>query len=160
MADETGVRTAPETAEVSGGLPRDEMDRLMQELLPASAASAPGTISEEQGWDKMTLLTGGFVPVGSIFWARPPKLRSQQKIIMVGRQVDACNDPVESSEMLLKLATELFYVQEGGEFRPATADEVAGDAVGMDVVEIRDVLYKLMGMSVDTNTEIADPGNA
>jgi hypothetical protein len=135
------------------GLPVKEMDALMSELLPGPGGSTVRSGSAEQGWDKMTLLTGGFVPVGSIFWARPPKLFSQQKIIMVGREVDACEDPVESAGKLLTLATELFYVREGTDFRPATAEEIGGDAVGLDVVEIRDVLYKLMGMS-------ADPGDA
>lgn len=68
------------------GLPYAQMDALMTELLADKSETETGPNGAE-AWDKMSLLTGGFVPVGSIFWARPPKLRSQQEILMALREM-------------------------------------------------------------------------
>ncbi len=154
------------------GLPESELSKIMDRLDgkagPAGkAASDAPSASSGEGWDKMSLLTGGFVLVGSIFWARPPKLRSQQKIMLAidaadkAAQVEegnAIQGLVEQSNILCKLASELFFVQEAGNFRAATEDEIGGDEVGLDATEIKDAFFRLMG--IDTNAASETPGNA
>jgi hypothetical protein len=125
------------------GLPVKEMDALMSELLPGPGGSTVRSGSAEQGWDKMTLLTGGFVPVGSIFWARPPKLRSQQKILLALEKAENKN-AIEQADIVCALAAELFFVREGADFREATEEEIGGDEVGMTAQDITAVLLRLM----------------
>lgn len=137
---------------VSEGLPREEMDRLMNELLTATPIDEGKGGTTDQGWDKMALLTGGFVPVGSIFWARPPKLRSQQKIFLALDEIDAENSVVKRAEIILKLASSMFYVREGSDFRPATEDEIGGDELGMTTQEINEVILRLLNVTTEANS--------
>ena len=144
-----------------------ELDKLISEIVPQEkAGTGPGRRAEGvngKEWDRLTLLSGGFVPVGSIFWARPPKLLSQQRITLAMEELDAV--PEEGgilqaararADILLNLACEFFQVREGSAFRKATREEVGGDEHGLDAMEIRDAFYKLMGIDVEAATE----GNA
>ena len=150
-----------------------EMDALMSEMLdgnflPGEGGEGGARVAREEAgpeWDKMTLLTGGFVPVGSIFWARPPKLFSQQKIMLAidaadkaGQGEDTIQGLVKQSDILCKLASELLFVQEGTQFRPATEEEIGGDEVGLDAEEIKNAFFRLMG--IDTSAEADTEGNA
>jgi hypothetical protein len=116
------------------GLPREQMDALMTEMLAnKDAGSNVETGSAAGEWDTLTLLTGGFVPVGSIFWARPPKLKNQQRIMLTlqkaqqvmlpfipkeGESDDATSQEgfltalFEQGNVMAALAADLFYVYE------------------------------------------------
>jgi hypothetical protein len=134
------------------GLPEAEMDKLMSELLQGGSGNvAQNSGTGEQGWDKMALLTGGFVPVGSIFWARPPKLRSQQKILIALSEADK-QEAVKQADILCTLAASLFYVREGSEFRKATEDEIGGDEAGLTAQEITTILLKLMDIDPEMSS--------
>ena len=138
-------------AVVSEGLPREEMDRLMNELLPSTPIDEGKSGTTDHGWDKMALLTGGFVPVGSIFWARPPKLRSQQKILIALSEADK-QEAVKQADILCTLAASLFYVREGSEFRKATEEEIGGDEAGLTAQEITTILLKLMDIDPEMSS--------
>jgi hypothetical protein len=105
-----------------------------QRKTEGAADSGPGG-----EWDQLTLLTGGFVPVGSIFWARPPKLRSQQEIMLALQKAQDAMLPftpeaganvalkagfmealAEQGNLMSKLAQKLFYVYEGGDRQSET----------------------------------------
>ena len=147
------------------GLKEAEFDVLLSELVGGGSPGTSGKSERSEEWDKLTLLTGGFVPVGSIFWARPPKLHSQQRILLAlqsaedaGKNEDMVAGVVEQSNILLRLAADLFHVQNGGEFRKATEAEIGGDEVGLDAVEIKEAFFRLMG--IDTNPEAGITKNA
>jgi hypothetical protein len=160
------VKTA-EVVEETAGLPYEQMDKLMEDMLGgrqvADAAEnrrAPAGVAE---WDELTLLTGGFVPVGSIFWARPPKIFSQQRILLAIDEAETVQEGekpiaavVRQSNILINLSAELFFVREGGDFRPATKQELGGDEVGLSVTELKESLLRLMNI----NPEGVAEGNA
>jgi len=145
------------------GLKEADFDALLSELVGNGSPRASEKRETGEEWDKLTLLTGGFVPVGSIFWARPPKLHSQQKILLA---IDDADRDIEGeslsagfarrSDLLCKLASELFYVRQDGEFRKATTEEIGGDEHGLDINEIKMAFFRLMGFDMTPDT----PGNA
>lgn len=147
------------------GLKEAEFDALLSELVGNGSPRASEKRETGEEWDKLTLLTGGFVPVGSIFWARPPKLHSQQRILLASREAsqagenaDVVQGLIDQSNILCKLASELFYVREGTDFRRATEAEIGGDEVGLSPAEIQDAFDRLMGMDAAPAQGVA--GNA
>jgi hypothetical protein len=137
-----------------------EMSSLMDELLSnrqMDEGKRGATAEVGPEWDKMTLLTGGFVPVGSIFWARPPKLRNQQKIMLALQKARGCMQPFltgedveavanregfmealfEQGSIMAGLAQELFFVYAGDRSLPELKELIQGKKITLTKMDFR-----------------------
>lgn len=132
------------------GLPREEMDALLSELVPGGESGGEG---DAQGGgrvgqaDSLVTISGGYRFLQGIYWAKPPKLGKQQLILLSMREAEAEEDVIKQTELLCTLVSKLLSVREGMEFRAAREAEIKDDDTGLTIEEIRDMVYGLMNLT-------------
>jgi hypothetical protein len=96
-------------------------------------------------------LVGGFVeeiatPQG-VFFVRSPKLKEQREMARIRREADAISDDDPTLEerfleVLAELGRCVLFVEEGGQVRRATQEEIEG---AFDARELQEILAKATG---------------
>lgn len=117
-----------------------DIDRLMEEVLPQEAHEPEPTAQP------LSVLLGDFQLVQNGLYAKPPKIKQQRAIIQAIRAAQAAEDELDGMERLLDVATTLFYLPDGGEFRPVTREELEDGPHGFTIVGLFDAVNRLLGM--------------